>query len=244
MSAIEPPIRMPPIRRRRVKPKPAPVEAVIKSAPAPVEVALVDNDAQPATSPTPVSKRRFIGPQDVPECVPNWEKPKDRAVWLDYWRMAIVQKFAGSAVKVAWILEWLISFRTRHAFITDGALAKKTGLSVKKIQDALLDLERGGAIVRASVFIRNKPQRRIWPSTEILGGNHPKSGVSPTTLIRGKSTPQFGGGEYLVRETGFPRHRISATHEAARKDAWLREHAAARRQAAHSTEPSDDGEDQ
>ena len=193
MSTIEGRIIMPPIRKYRRKLKAESTVATVVPATAAAVV-----DAQPADgnnppSERPKSKRRFIGPQDVPANAPTWGKAKHRALWLHAWRTEVMKKFAGTAVKIAWCLEWKLSLTKGYAFISDGALSRQTGISIKKIQDGLLDLERGGAIVRASVFVRNEPQRRIWPSAEILGGVSPDLGGSPTPQIGAKHPPDLGG---------------------------------------------------
>jgi hypothetical protein len=105
------------------------------------------------------------------------------------------------------------------AFPTDANPERKLGIPIIKIQAALLELERVGAIARASVFVRNKAQRRNRPSLEMLGATFPTGGN--TDLPRGgsKHIPHGRETEISNKETDFPALRLSATQLAARKEA-------------------------
>ncbi|MBR1270449.1 hypothetical protein JQ629_23520 [Bradyrhizobium sp. AUGA SZCCT0222] len=178
------------------------------------------------------SKRRFIKPSEVPEKAITWRTAAERAQQLDRWRTAVGRHFAGSSrvLRVAWTLEWMFGLKQGYAFCTDGFLERKLDIPIIKIQAALLELERAGAIIRASVFDRNRAQRRIWASSELPATMFPTVGGN-TNIPHGgsKTIPHDGGTESSTKESRFSKIRFSATHEAARKDAAIRERAAARR---------------
>jgi hypothetical protein len=58
-----------------------------------------------------------------------------------------------------------------YAYPSDAYISEMLGIQPNHVQAALTTLERDGTIVRASTFMPSKgdkPQRRIWPSSEIL----------------------------------------------------------------------------
>jgi hypothetical protein len=124
---------------------------------------------------------------------------------------------------------------------TEGRLCKSYGrlsgaqarFPLNKIQSALTELERAGAITRRSVFIRNKAQRRIWPWGEIVGEIPPDVGGMDTPRREDKHTPRVGGRESLVEgsftKSAISQAKISATQDAARKDAAIRERSTERK---------------
>ncbi len=72
----------------------------------------------------------------------------------------------------AWILDSLFNARTGYAHPSNTYLANETGIAVNKVQEALAELEAGGAIVR--VVMTGHPQqlgvqnlRRIIPRSQL-----------------------------------------------------------------------------
>jgi hypothetical protein len=188
--------------------KPAPVAAILESPPPP---------------PPPPPRRRFLSdPADVPVKAQTWRSPSEKAGRLNLWRTAVGRHFpnSGRVLRVAWTLEWMFTTQG-FAFPTDAYLARKIGIPVNKIQSALTELERAGGIIRRSVFMRGKAQRRIWPSVEIVGGIPPTAGGMDTPRRGDRHTLHGGGTEYLAK-TAASQNRISATQNAARRDAALR----------------------
>jgi hypothetical protein len=107
------------------------------------------------------------------------------------------------------------------ALPTDPQLEQKLGIPIVKIQAALLELERAGAIARASVFVRNKAQRRIQPSLEMPGATFPTAGNTDLPLPRGGSKHNTHGGdtEIFNKKDRFPALQLSTTQQSARKEA-------------------------
>ena len=116
-------------------------------------------------------------------------------------------------MRVAWTLEWLFC-DDGYAFPGDTYLSRKLDIPINKIQSCLTDLERGGAIIRASVFVNGKPERHIWPSSKIIEVH----------------TPRNRGTEYLRKAPPRQNRRLTTTtQDAARRDAELREQIALKR---------------
>lgn len=178
----------------------------------------------------PRPKRRFVHCDHVPEKALRWSKPAERAQQLDLWRCAVGRHFASSprVIRVAWALEWCFGAQG-YAFPTDGFLERKLDVPILKIQAALLELERAGAIIRASVYVRNKSQRRIWPSSELPMVIFPTVGKVDIPHGGVKHLPHGGETESFNKESRFPAHRISATQQAARREAEIRQRAEERR---------------
>jgi hypothetical protein len=107
------------------------------------------------------------------------------------WQCAVTTKFASSAraVRIAWLIS-LLCQKEGYAFAADSYISKTLSIPVNKVQQALTELERAGAIVRASSFVDGKPQRRIWPSTKIIP---PRRGVSIPPGTTGLIPPTAGG---------------------------------------------------
>lgn len=122
-------------------------------------------------------QRRFIKDGRAPESALAWRGNRARSKALRLWRASVSKAFSARprCLRVAWSLEWLFG-KDGYAFPTDGFLARELAMDVDHVQEALKDLERGEAIIRASVFIDEKPQRRIWPSAALIppdaGGIH------------------------------------------------------------------------
>jgi hypothetical protein len=175
-------------------------------------------------------KRRFIDERATPAKALSWRTPGEKAKRLDNWRVAVGKTFSESArvLRIAWALEWMFG-KEGFAYATDSYLGQKLGIPVNKIQSGLTELERAGAIIRASVFFKNKAQRRIWPSSQILRSIPPMAGGMDTPHDGPIHTPHEGGTEYLVRTPSKQFRRFSATLDDARKSAEIRERAAARR---------------
>src|ERR1700741_5185 len=99
----------------------------------------------------------------------TWKTSKQRSRRMFAWRVAVMNKFDSNVrvVRVAWLLDALC-WKEGYAYPTDSYIADTLGLDLRNVQRALLKLEEDGAIVRASVFVNGKPQRRIWPSAKII----------------------------------------------------------------------------
>jgi len=170
------------------------------------------------------SSRKFVGTSIVPEGALTWGTSRDRATALYHWRKAVSRTFpeAARVVRVAWLLEWLFG-KDGFAFANDSHIERELSLPIKKIQAALLDLERAGAIIRVSVFVRGKAQRRIWPARRIIETVFPTVGKMDIPHGGSYVFPTVGG-QNTIRKT-FPRNsiKISTTAEQARKAAELRE---------------------
>lgn len=180
--------------------------------------------SEPPVEQAPRSNRRFIDARDIPANAIRWRTPAEKAKRLDAWRMAVGRHFASSArvLRVAWTLEWMFG-PEGFAFATDAYLERKLGIPVIKIQAALQELEKAGAVIRASVFIRDKAQRRVWPSTEIVAAIFPTVGNIDTPHGGLKPIPHGGETEDLLRGQRPKTRQFSSTVNDARKAAELRE---------------------
>lgn len=179
-------------------------------------------------------KRRIIAESEaMPAGAMTWKSKRDKAKLLDTWRVQIGKTFSDSprVLRVAWALEWLFT-DDGYAYATDSFFAQKLDVPLKKIQAAMTELERSGGIVRASVYVRNRLQRRIWPSSKILQSIPPTVGGIHTPHDGSQHTPHGGGTEYLRKKPASQNFRISSVADAARRDAERREEADARKRAA------------
>ena len=169
-------------------------------------------------------RRQFIDENATPLGALVWRTARQKAKLFDQWRVAIGKLFPSSArvLRVAWALEWLFG-QEGFAYATDSYLSRKLGIPVNKIQAALQDLERAGGIIRASVFVQNKPQRRIWPSSQIVQRSPPSVGGRDTPHQDAQTTPRAGETEYLGKHSSFQKPRISSTAQAARREAESRD---------------------
>jgi hypothetical protein len=166
------------------------------------------------------SKRKFIPAGSYPATALVWSgnRARSKALWL--WRINVSKSFSSRprCLRVAWILEWLFG-RDGYAFPTDGFIAGQIDMDVDHVQAAMTDLERGKAIIRASVFIDGRPQRRIWPSSEIIppgaGGRDTPSGRS--------DIPPGAGGQNTQEGKRTPKVFLSRTVLEARRAAQINE---------------------
>jgi hypothetical protein len=145
-----------------------------------------DNDD---TSPPKKWKRHFE--RGIPEEALTWKTARQRSARMFAWQIAVMTKFNSShrVLRIAWLLSSLCQ-REGYAFPTDSYISKTLGIKLNHVQAALAELARAGAIVRASVFVDGKPQRRIWPSTKIIP---PTAGGMDTPHGRTQDTPTAGG---------------------------------------------------
>jgi hypothetical protein len=169
-------------------------------------------------------KRRFE--RGTPDGALTWKTAAQRSKRMFAWKCAVLAKYKSRAtiLCVACLLESLC-LKEGYAYATDTYISSTIGIHVNHVQTALTALERGGAIVRASVFVNGKPRRRIWPATQII----PTDMVGMDTHGYGtQDTHGYGGGDSL-RYAPTPRTpRMTATQTAARKSAELRDEAARR----------------
>lgn len=196
-----------------------------------------DQDAAPSAS-----KRVFIRETDRPAAAMTWRTAGEKAKALQSWRIATGRTFpeAARVLRVAWALEWLFG-REGFAYATDGYLEKELIIPIKKIQAALQDLERAGSIIRASVMVRGRAQRRIWPSSVIVDRIFPATGNMDTPHGGSKPFPIVGGQNTLRKQTSFRVRNSRSLLDTVRLDAEIRERRLAARSSAPS--PSDDVND-
>lgn len=172
------------------------------------------------TTPTRKSRRRFIGPNATPASALKWSSNKERAIALRGWRVAVGKAFAehSRCLRVAWTLEWLFG-EQGFAFPSDSFLHRETGIQTNKIQDALRLLEKRGLIIRASVIVDDKDQRRIWPSAEMI----PPTVGGGDTPHRGCVLPPTVGRQISKRKAHRSQNGLSSTVLEARRAAQINE---------------------
>ena len=184
-----------------------------------------DTQEQAVIVPLRKWKRKFEA--GTPADALTWKTSKQRSKRMFAWRVAVMTQFGTSArlLKIAWLLDCLC-WKEGYAYATDSYISKTLGLDLRNVQRALIKLEEAGAVIRASSFVDGKAQRRIWPSTKIIpatvavmdtghGGPRDTGHGSRTDSLEYTTTPRTG--------------RISSTQQAAKREAELREKAAARR---------------
>lgn len=165
-------------------------------------------------------RRKFIRAGSVPPMTLGWSSNRSRPLQVRRWRTAVSLAFSEHprCLRVAWALEWLFG-REGYAFATDGFLSKELSMNVKNVQAALQSLEKGGAIIRASMFIQGRPQRRIWPSAQLIP---PTMGNMDTPYESAKVPPTMG--RQNTQEGKVTRHTyLSETVLQARRAAQIRE---------------------
>jgi hypothetical protein len=164
-------------------------------------------------------KRRFEA--GTPDEALTWKNAKQRSVRMFEWHCAVSNQFAASVrvIRIAWLLG-MLCLREGYAFSTDTYISNTLGIPLNKVQQALTELERAGAIVRASHFVGGKAQRRIWPSTKIIP---PTAGGIHTPRDDQSDTPHGGGTDSIEHPRKRKTARISSTADAAKRDAEMRE---------------------
>jgi hypothetical protein len=180
--------------------------------------------ADPNHPPSKKWRRRFE--RGIPEHALTWKTAAQRSRRMYDWQIAVIKKFSTShrVLRIAWLLHALC-MKKGYAYATDSYIGQTLGIQLNNVQTALTELERAGAIVRASVFVGRKPQRRTWPSTKIIP---PTARGMDTPYGKTQDTP-YGEGTDSIRIAPSRKSRISSTAEAARLDAERREQAAQRR---------------
>ncbi|EKS28156.1 hypothetical protein [Afipia felis] len=163
-------------------------------------------------------QRRFIKDGSVPENALIWRGNRARGKALRLWRSSVSRAFSARprCLRVAWMLEWLFG-KKGYAFPTDAFLGNELGMNQDHVQEALKDLERGGAIIRASVFVRDKPERRIWPNESIL----PPDTRGKVTPRRRANDPPDARGQTSQEGSNFPKTFLSRTVLEARRAAQI-----------------------
>jgi hypothetical protein len=186
------------------------------SEPAPAAVVV------PFKSPSKQHRRRRFE-RGTPDDALTWKTPRQRSTRMFAWQIEVMAKFCTSprALRIAWLLASL-SMKEGYAYPTDSYISKTLDIQLNHVQAALAELERAGAIVRASRFVKKKPQRRIWPSTKIIpptaGGIHTPHGGT-------QDTPHGGGTDSIEQPHARRASRESSTQRSARLDAERREKA-------------------
>lgn len=165
-------------------------------------------------------QRRFIKDEASPDEALRWFTLKQRDKALCMWRQANGKLFAehGRCLRIAWTLEWLFG-KNGYAFPTDAFLSQALDIPIKKIQSGLHALEKRGAIIRASVFVNGRVQRRIWPSR----ANIPPTVGNTDTPHGGSNIPPTVGRQNTQEGKPFSRVNLSSTALAARRSAELAE---------------------
>jgi hypothetical protein len=117
----------------------------------------------------PLRKWRRHFEAGTPNEALTWNTAPQRSRRMFAWRLAVMNRFDSSirVVRVAWLLDSLCQ-KKGYAYATDSYVGKTLGMDLRSVQKALTELERAGAIARASLFVEGKPERRIWPSTKII----------------------------------------------------------------------------
>jgi hypothetical protein len=167
-----------------------------------------------------VDRRTFVHASHTPENALTWRTKGQRSHVLWPWREAVNRKFAERprCLRLAWILDFLFG-DDGFAFATDAWFERKIGLPINKVQETLLALERGEAIIRASAIVDDKAQRRIWPSSLII----PPTVGDMDTPHPGTKTPPTVGGHTKYYRKNSRENGLSTTARAALRDAELRE---------------------
>src|SRR5262249_34747489 len=124
-------------------------------------------------------------------------------------------------LRIGWLLDCLC-WKEGYAYPTDSYISTTLDIQLNNVQAALTEMERAGAIIRASVFVDGKAERRIWPSTKIIplttrGMDIPHDGS--------QDTPHGKGTDSIRKERTPKTTRVSPTQAAAKRDAELREEA-------------------
>jgi hypothetical protein len=168
----------------------------------------------------PLDRRTFVHASYSPPGALTWRTPAQRGKVLWSWREAVNRKFAERprCLRVAWLLDCLFG-SDGYAFATDSWFERKIGLPINKVQEALLALEQGVAIIRASAIVDDKAQRRIWPSSLII----PPTVGDMDTPHGGCVIPPTVGGHTKYYRKNSQKNGLSTTAQAALRDAELRE---------------------
>jgi hypothetical protein len=164
-------------------------------------------------------KRHFE--RGTPKDALTWKSARQRSIRMFGWQVAVSTEFPTSVriVRIAWLLS-LLCQKAGYAFATDAYISETLGIPLNKVQQALTELERAGAIVRASSFVDGIAQRKIWPSTKIIP---PTVGGMDTPRDDRVDTPHSGGRDSIQYTRPQKSSRISSTAEDAKRDAERRE---------------------
>jgi hypothetical protein len=181
---------------------------------------LSEADVRESKAPRGADRRNFVHASHTPPDALAWRTPAQRNKALWPWREAVNRKFAERprCLRVAWLLDCLFG-EDGYAFATDSWFERKICLPVNKVQEALLALEQGLAIIRASAIVEGKAQRRIWPSSLII----PPTVGNMDTPHRGCEIPPTVGRHTQYYRKSSQKNGLSTTALAARRAATLRE---------------------
>jgi hypothetical protein len=172
------------------------------------------------------SQRKFISPNATPPLALMWVSNNERKAALVSWMVATGKRFAESprCLRVAWALHGLVG-RTGYAFATDAFLSRQLGIPPKKIQEALHQLDMGGAIIRCGVFTKTgRDERRIWLSSANIPAEEipPTMGDMDTPHDRSDIPPTMGRQKYKKGNDSFSRSS-SSTRFLARRASEINE---------------------
>ncbi len=137
----------------------------------------------------------LIGPNAIPGGAVTWQSPAERQRLLNAWRQAVLLAFNRDArvIKVAWIIRDLME--GGYCYASDRYISQQSGVPLNKVAVALADLERAGAIVRATTLKGRERERRIWAASRIMPDPPPAAGGPPTPRHGTNPTPRGGGTE-------------------------------------------------
>jgi hypothetical protein len=98
----------------------------------------------------------------------SWRSAAGRSKQLRFWRRAVTAVFGVGEIRVAWALADLFNIERGYAFARNAILAKETSMPINRVQDALLILQKGGAILRWNIPMNGKRWRVIYPAAAII----------------------------------------------------------------------------
>ena len=121
-----------------------------------------------------------------------WRSPAERNHKLVAWRGAVMVFFGEQSrlLRVAWALDGLFNVKTGYAHPSNTWLSKVTGISINKVQQALAELEDGGAIVRVVKRSRSGTGRMIYPAATLVMGT-PRVGVGGPPAAGGTKSEYY-----------------------------------------------------
>jgi hypothetical protein len=150
----------------------------------------------------------------------TWKSSAERNRLLRIWRRAVLATFGEQprCIRVAWVLADSFNTKTGYAYPSNTHLASETALPVNKVQEALLALERGGAIMRTiTVQPGSQRWRAIYPAAAVIPT--PVVGVTDTPMAGVTGHPQQPGVQNLRRIPRIQSSQIAlAKAESARRD--------------------------
>ena len=139
----------------------------------------------------------LIGPNAIPGGAVTWQSPAERQRLLNAWRQAVLLAFNRDArvIKVAWIIRDLME--GGYCYASDRYISQQSGVPLNKVAVALADLERAGAIVRATTLKGRERERRIWAASRIMPDPPPAAGGQNNKGQRARTHSPLGASTAL-----------------------------------------------